>query len=124
MRDHPPTLDPVQAPGHTPHPTRNAPRCVDCRYLVIDSRQERHYCDHPSMPVDAVTGKPVFFAENARSEDPEPFLVHGLKICSADGLLFSPAVRLRCEECGGTGRVRFAFGHDFADCAACAGGAA
>lgn len=119
-----PTPDPVQAPGHTPHPTRNAPKCVDCRYLAAGLHRQQQVCDHPSMPVDVVTGKPVFLTEDARSEDAELWAQHGLKICGAAGLLFSPAARLRCEECGGTGRVRFAFGHDFAACAACDGGAA
>lgn len=119
-----PTPDPVQAPGLTPHPTRSAPKCADCRYLAAGLHRAQHVCDHPSMPVDVVTGKPVFLTEDARSEDAELWAQHGLKICGAAGLLFSPAARLRCEECGGTGRVRFAFWHDFAACAACDGGAA
>ena len=110
-----PTPDPVQAPGHTPHPTRSAPKCADCRYLAAGLHRERHVCDHPSMPVDVVTGQPVFFAENARSAN---------EICGADGLLFAPAGRMGCPECRGTGRVRLAFTHDFEDCTACAGGAA
>ena len=114
-----PTPDPVQAPGHTPHPTRSAPKCADCRYLADGLRGERPVCDHPTMPVDVVTGKPVFLAEYARSEDAEPYARHGLTICGAAGLLFAPAGRMRCPECRGAGKVRIPYSEDFEDCSLC-----
>lgn len=69
------------------HPSRSAPKCVDCRHL-----QNREFCNHPQMPVSGVTGEPTERAKYARAVTPEKAALAGIAVCGPEGLLFSSAV--------------------------------
>ena len=69
------------------HPSRSAPRapnCADCKYkLVLKNRPQFWFCNHPTTPVDAVTGDPGMVCESARGSAPH-------KLCGVAGRLFEP----------------------------------
>lgn len=69
------------------HPSRSAvraPSCADCKYkLVLKNRPQFWFCNHPTTPVDAVTGNPNMVCESARGSAPH-------KLCGVAGQLFEP----------------------------------
>lgn len=69
------------------HPSRNAvraPSCADCKYkLVLKNRPQFWFCNHPTTPVDAMTGEPNMVCESARGSAPH-------KLCGVAGRLFDP----------------------------------
>lgn len=72
-----------------PHPSRSAPKCVDCAHsATYHPGSGRIFCNHSSTPIDAATGLPVVLAEDMRSGYylKERF---GLQPCGDDGSLFA-----------------------------------
>lgn len=69
----------------TIHPSRSAPLCCDCQHKT------RHYCNHPAVPVDLVTGAGRWTCEDMRSDSMARSLLgeKGTK-CGAAGALFAP----------------------------------
>ena len=41
------------------HPSRSAPRCIDCAYLDARPGEHARYCNHPGFPVNPVDGRPT-----------------------------------------------------------------
>jgi hypothetical protein len=76
----------------TPHPSRTAPRCVDCKFISKDDplRIER-ICLHPAQPVSMVTGHAKASCSTARSD--EAARLKGLAVCGLAGALFEPLVQ-------------------------------
>ncbi len=69
------------------HPTRQAPRCFDCKHYWMS----RHYkavpmCNHPAMPANSVTHEPVRTCAEERGH------VGCGNPCGLDGLLFEQRV--------------------------------
>lgn len=67
-----------------PHPSRSGPRapsCADCKFKVADGKF--WFCNHPTTPVDEVTGNPTRVCESARGSAPH-------KLCGVAGRLFEP----------------------------------
>ena len=77
---------------HTPHPSRSAPLCVDCRHLTLTIPSTGDYCGHPCTPVDAVDGSVKLLARDMRRR-----LVTGgddhttIDWCGPQARLFEPA---------------------------------
>jgi len=68
-----------------PHPTRQVPACVNCKYAVLHGVDpSRLRCDHLDSPVDVISGLPDL-CKYGRGE------VRFGGWCGADGRLFEPA---------------------------------
>ena len=65
------------------HITRLAPRCSDCRWLVANK-----LCNHPSTPVDVITGAPV---QRAREERYDNTFLDADERCGPRAVFFAPA---------------------------------
>lgn len=80
----------------TPHPSRSAPKCVDCRHLVFRSPTARgdegpaDLCGHPCAPVDPVTGNDLLSAADARQDFAAAQQPDGW--CGSAGALFETVV--------------------------------
>lgn len=75
---------------HTPHPSRAAPKCLDCRHMTTQPRTGRHYCNHPTMPVDLTTGEARVSTDGARADAQEIASRFGIQLCTAAAVLFEP----------------------------------
>lgn len=67
------------------HPTRRAPLCADCKH-VEKAVGTLWRCNHPSAPVNIVSGHSTLTCERARSDDPR----HTEAICRSSGSCFEP----------------------------------
>lgn len=68
-----------------PHPTRQAPACVNCKHVDLHPvTLSRSRCDHPEAPVNPVNGRPELCKFGRGTER------HG-GWCGPTGRLFTPA---------------------------------
>lgn len=74
----------------TPHPSRSAPKCVDCRHY----RPELSLCDHPAAQVDLVKGYPHERALYMRRAEIDKAAIAGLVVCGPAGSLFDAIERI------------------------------
>ena len=76
-------------PMTTVHPSRTAPACVVCTYAQRGQLGVL-YCNHPSVPVNPVTGTAKVRAEHCRMDVSAQRL--GYTPCGTAGELFAPRV--------------------------------
>ena len=73
----------------TPHPSRTAPRCIDCQHLDARPDDRHMHCNHPSAPVDVVTGKPMTRVDAMRTDRSSSVLYASRVVpCGQIGSLF------------------------------------
>ena len=73
----------------TAHPSRTAPACVTCTF-AHQGQLGVLYCNHPTVPVDPVSGTPKVRAQHCRLDVSAKQL--GYTPCGAAGVLFAPRV--------------------------------
>lgn len=82
-------------PDLLPHPTVDAPKCVDCqhhRQAATPGNPRAHICGHPVVPRDLVTGIPVQLCTVMRNDGPAGYMPAPGAVshrCGAEGRLFS-----------------------------------
>lgn len=67
------------------HPSRSAPKCVNCQHL-----QDSEFCNHPAMSVNPVTGRAAERARHVRLVTRDKAERFGIALCGPEGLLFQP----------------------------------
>lgn len=108
---------------HTAHPSRQAPKCVDCRHHQVDdafSTRARLFCNHPSAPIDLTTGELALRASTMRGPGLAPVTnLLGLdQLCGPEGRLFEPGPA-QCSTCAGRGRIREPYAREATNCPDC-----
>lgn len=85
------TSTPTTAAGQpATHPSRSAPKCVDCRYGANLSAAASH-CNHPMAQVSLVDGLPDTLTKQMRRGSITSAERMGVILCGAAGSLFAPA---------------------------------
>lgn len=52
-----------------PHPSRSAPKCVDCRHFILPDWAHRPHCNHPAAPLSLVSGEAASECRHQRLEE-------------------------------------------------------
>ena len=85
-----------EAPELAAHPSVAAPKCVECQHHAQGSQgynSRAHFCGHPLVPRNLVTGTPTQLCTDMRNDGPAGYMPAPGAVaqrCGTAGVLYSP----------------------------------